>query len=1172
MAADGSITLDTKIDSTGLSSGVVALGNLASSALQKVSSGLVNGFKYAVNAGMEFDSSMSQLAATMGTTVGEIQNLENFARQMGATTVFSAKEAADGLNILAMAGLDADQQMAALPSVLNLASAGQLSLAQASSYVTATVKGFGDEMGNSQKYVDLMAKGATMANTDVNSLGIALSDCSNTAHNYGQSAEGVTLSLLRLAEGNMTGSEAGTALSRMMSQVFAPSSQKARDALEELGVSAYDASGKERDFTDIIADLEVALSGCTNEQKNQYLQTIFGMRYIDVYNKLVGVSTERVDEFADGIAHASDGMGAAAQQAQTQNDNLNGSLKMLESALQDLCIQFESTVRDGLNEFIKAVAEWARTDQAKEMVQQLADKLKELMNNVLAHLPEIIQAIISLISGLPALIGGIVNVITFVAEHIDAIVAGIKVFIGIWAAVKAFNIVSSIVNVIKNIINVGKAISTVVSSIGILSNPITLIIAAIAAVIAAVILLWNNCEGFRNGVTAIWEGIKGAFITAGQAIVAAWNGIGQFFSNLWNAIKSGVSGIGQFFASLFTGAANVVRSAWAGISSFFAGIWNGIKAVFSGVGAFFSGIFSGAAGVISGIWNGIKATLSGIWNGIKAVAATVWNGITTAIGSAAQGVSSVLSGIWNGVKSVVTGIWNAIRTAATTVWTGITTAIGNAASGVSSTLSSVWNGAKSVVTGIWNAIKSVAITVWTGITTAIGNAARGVSSVLSSIWNGVKGVVTGIWNAIKAAASSIWNGITTAVSTAASAVTGKLSTIWNAAKSAVMNIWNGLKGAASSAWNAITNAVTQAANSAKAKLSSAWNAIKSTVTSAWNALKSAATSVWNGITTAVTNAANSAKSKLTSAWNAIKSAVTNVWNNLKSAASTVWNGITTAISNAVNSAKSKVQSAWNAIKSSISSIWNNLKSAASSVWNGITSTISNAVNSAKSKIVSIWNSITSTLSGIWNNIKSKAVSAFQNIGSSIVSTLSSLPSKLLSIGSNIVSGLWSGISGKAGWLMGKIKDFAKGVIDKLKGALGIHSPSKLTEWMGKMIDEGFASGVTKNMSKVEKAMIPLFSDRDAASIVSRMEGVASARGGKLAEHAVGTQSQSQAIMGLSGIPTAKDIAHEIWDQAPELDVDIDGEKAGTILEPIISRRQASKAMKQNRRDGLAPVV
>lgn len=314
-----------------------------------IGTAVVAAFKSCVSEGMEFDSAMSQLAATMGVTTDEIGDLRDVAQEMGATTAFSATEAAEGLNILAMAGLSAEEQTAVLGDVLNLASAGALSLEDAASYVTGTIKGFGSSMDDASYYADLMAKGATLANTDVNGLGEALSQSAATASSYGQTADSVTLSLLKLAEQNVTGSEAATALNRAMADLYTPT-DSAKTALEELGVACYDESGAARDFNDIVDELSGALAGMDDEQANAYKSTIFTTQGLSAFNKMCATSTDKTDEFKTALADIG---GSAAQQAETQLDNLAGDITLFQSAVSGLKI----AVSDGLTPALRGIVQ-----------------------------------------------------------------------------------------------------------------------------------------------------------------------------------------------------------------------------------------------------------------------------------------------------------------------------------------------------------------------------------------------------------------------------------------------------------------------------------------------------------------------------------------------------------------------------------------------------------------------------------------------------------------------------------------------------------------------------------------------------------------------------------------------------------------------------------------------
>lgn len=320
--------------------------------------------KSAVTTGSEFDTSMSQIAATMGLTMDDIKNnvngagdtfqaLRDKAKEMGSATNFSATEAADGLNILAMSGYDAEHSMAMIEDVLHLAAAGSMDMASAAAYVAGNMKGFNDETKDSGYYADLMAKGATLANTSVQQLGEAMSGGAASAAAYGQTAESMTVSLLRLAEQGEAGSAASTALAAAMKNLYTPTDQAA-DALEELGVKAYDeATGSARDFNDVVNELAAALSGMSDEEANVYKDTIFGIQGLDAFNKMTVTGIEKQEEWAEALANAGAGAGEAAKQYDTMTDNLKGDIDIFNSSMDGLKIAVSDTLTGSAREFVK---------------------------------------------------------------------------------------------------------------------------------------------------------------------------------------------------------------------------------------------------------------------------------------------------------------------------------------------------------------------------------------------------------------------------------------------------------------------------------------------------------------------------------------------------------------------------------------------------------------------------------------------------------------------------------------------------------------------------------------------------------------------------------------------------------------------------------------------------
>ena len=354
-----------------------------------------------------FEASMSQVAATMGTTSDNISELGDFAKEMGATTSFTAIQASEGLNILAMAGLNAKDQMSGLPTVLDLAAAGGMDMAQAASYITASVKGFGDSMDHAGYYADLMAKGASLANTNVEGLGEAFAGTAANARTYNQAADSVTLSLLRLADQNVVGSSAATALNRAYADLFTPTAKEAKKAISELGVSMYDLhTGEARDFNDIIDEMNEKLSAYSQEEANALKATIFTAQGLNAFNKMTASTNDRVQELWKGI---SDAGGAASEQAATQLDNMNGELTIMQSAAEGLSISLGDLYKDDFRNLYSAGTE-----------------LLTMVNNFVKQNPALVKGMLATGGAL----GGLTTAITGVAAATKALKAAQKAMQG----------------------------------------------------------------------------------------------------------------------------------------------------------------------------------------------------------------------------------------------------------------------------------------------------------------------------------------------------------------------------------------------------------------------------------------------------------------------------------------------------------------------------------------------------------------------------------------------------------------------------------------------------------------------------------------------------------------------------------------------------------------------
>lgn len=472
--ADGKLIFDTKVDTKGVEEGMtkvstVAKGALAADVVKAAASAMGNLGKAAIEVGKNFETSMSQVAATMGITNDEIEAgsaefemLKAKAKEMGATTKYTASEAAEGLNILAMAGLSAEEACASIGDVMALAGAGAMSLEQSATYVTGAVKGFNDEMANAGKYADIMAKGATMANTDVQGLGEALSRASSNATAYNQSVETTSVALLRLAEQNVTGAEAATALSRVMADLYTPTSNAAA-ALDKLGIATYDEQGNARDLNDVVDDLNGALSGLSDEEKLAYENTIFTTFGMKAFQKMTVSTTDTVNKFKKGIAEAG---GSAMQQFATQTNNLEGKLAILNSALEATGIAIYEVFEDSMKHSVDSATD--AVDKLHDAIEHgaLGDSLKRLAEAA----GELLDNLIDLgVSALPPLIDGL----TFLVEHVPALVGGV---VGYEAALAAVKIAQVAATVAQQGLNAA-----------VMANPIGLIAGACALAVGGIV-------------------------------------------------------------------------------------------------------------------------------------------------------------------------------------------------------------------------------------------------------------------------------------------------------------------------------------------------------------------------------------------------------------------------------------------------------------------------------------------------------------------------------------------------------------------------------------------------------------------------------------------------------------------------------------------------------------
>lgn len=482
MAADGKLLFETGIDNSGFIAGVAQMTTAATAAAATITAGLSAA---AIKVGSDFEASMSQVAATMGITsaADEFGVLSAAAKEMGESTKFSASQAGEALNYLALAGYDAEKAVSALPTVLNVAAAGGMELASASDMITDAMSALGLETSQMSTFADQLAVTAQKSNTSVSQLGEAILTVGGTAKTLSGGVTEMNTALGILADNGIKGSEGGTMLRNVILSLSAPTSTAAA-ALSELGVTAFDASGAMRPLQETFADLGGALSQLTEQERTEALSNIFNKVDLKGVNALLGTSAERFDELSGYISDCS---GAAAQMAATMDDNLKGDLTIMQSALEGLGIaayeKFQEPMRTAVQEVTNYIGDLSKSVTSGRLGESL-EKLAVSFGNFVTTAGELVSDKI-----LPAAVNGM----AWLAENAQAL---LEVAVPLVASVTAFNIAmkgftmwqtaATAIQTLKTA-NEGATIAQIALNTAMEANPVGLLVAGVAALTAGLI-------------------------------------------------------------------------------------------------------------------------------------------------------------------------------------------------------------------------------------------------------------------------------------------------------------------------------------------------------------------------------------------------------------------------------------------------------------------------------------------------------------------------------------------------------------------------------------------------------------------------------------------------------------------------------------------------------------
>lgn len=751
----------------------------------------------AVKTAADFDSAMSQVAAVSGATGKDFDALRNKAREMGAKTKFSATEAAEAMNYMAMAGWKTEDMLSGIEGIMNLAAASGEDLATTSDIVTDALTAFGLSAKDSGHFADILAAASSNANTNVSMMGETFKYCAPIAGALGFSAEDTAEAIGLMANAGIKSSQAGTALRTIMNNL-AGDVKISGKAIGDVTIATTNADGSMRDLSDILADCRSAFGSLTESEKAQAAESLVGKNAMSGFLALMNAGEGDIEKLSSAIENCD---GSAEKMAMTMQDNLTGQITILKSQLQELAISFGDILMPAIRSIVSKL-------------QGFVDKLNGMDEGT--------KRTVVTIALLVASIGPLLIIIGTAISKIGVAMQGF---------VKLANGISKLKVAVQGGAGV---LGKLGAALGGISAPVLAVVAVIAVLVAAFVHLWKTNEGFRDAIIGTWTRIKDTISGFCQGIVDRLNALGIQFTNIVDVLKTVWDGFCQVLAPIFEGVFNNI----ANILSTATGVITGILDIFIGI---FTGNWSQA-------WNGIKEIFSSIWNGISSFFTNILNVI--------KGVADVVLGwfgtswneVWTNIKTFFEGIWNGIDTFFTTIWETLKNVVTVGIMAIGSILSAafdiitlpfrfIWENCKEIIISVWDAIKSKVTTVIHAVASVISTVMNAIKTVFSTVWNAIKTVVTTVVNAIKSVvttvftaikstATTVWNAIKTAVTTPVNAIKSTVTSVFNSVKSAVASIFNGIKSTATSVWNGIKTAITTPIEAAKNKVKSVVDAIK----------------------------------------------------------------------------------------------------------------------------------------------------------------------------------------------------------------------------------------------------------------------------------------------------------------------------------------------------------
>lgn len=677
--------------------GVVA--DLVSNGIQKGIEELKNLSLSAVDTGMTFTSSMSNVKALSGATAEEMEALTEKAEEMGKKTSFTASQSADALGYMALAGWNTEEMLDGIDGVLNLAAASSMDLATASDIVTDAMTAFEMSADETNRFVDVLAATSTSSNTTVEMLGQSFKYVGAICGAMGYSIEDAGVALGMMANSGIKAEQAGTSLRSLLTRLStnAGASANSLGALDiltqRLGVSFYDSSGNARDLSDVLVETRAAWAGLNVEEQVNYAKKMAGQEAMTGFLALMSdgaISIESVATAIDSMGYDIDALGVSVSDLQTlyksygdetavatalmnqfsmTQEDADQVTQLLGASLTQQTTSWDS-LSNAINNSSGAASEMSDTilDNLQgdvTLMESALDGLKiSIFDDVESPLRDVVQGITNdVIPAAEDMIGNIKDGIEWAKEHRSTL-EGVALVLGsLTVGIGAYNAVTGIKTAMEaaNTTTLhGLAAAQLKANLAFLASPITWVVAGITLLVGGFIYLWNTSEEFRGFWIGLWDDITGFFGDAKEKLSDGINNIGGFFTSLPDKISGGISNFKESVKAGFSEAYNSIDAITDGRLSAVVDVTkeklNNIKSAYEEHGGGIQGVFSAGLQTVNEIatakYDVLNALTGGKLEEIHNMASEKFEALKNTASEKLEGIVSVATEKLDNMKSV----------------------------------------------------------------------------------------------------------------------------------------------------------------------------------------------------------------------------------------------------------------------------------------------------------------------------------------------------------------------------------------------------------------------------------------------------------------------------------------------------------------------------------------